>query len=77
MKLFRSFTVQNQDFKAICTPANLQVKIPTGGHLHYPVAKYTETQRKKIFESRIPEYMADGDLGEASRLLMSIEAGVL
>lgn len=77
MKLARKFTVQNQDFKAICTATNLHVKVPSGGHLHYPVSKYDESQRKQIFESRVPEYMADGDFGEASRLVMNIEAGVI
>lgn len=75
MTLVRNFTVQNKDFKALCTATNLRVKASTGGHLHYPVSKYTESQRKQIFDSRVPEYMADGDFGEASRLIMNIEAG--
>jgi hypothetical protein len=74
MNLFRAFKLDNEKFTVACNKTNLNV-MSSRGVLTYPVEKHSDTQKQQIFDSRIPEYIAGRDLGEAGRLLMSIESG--
>ena len=75
-KLLREFTLDNEKFTVACTETDLNV-MSSRGVLNYPVTKHTDMQKQRIFESHVPEFMAGRDFGEASRLIIAIEAGAI